>query len=154
MKEILEVMERFHQLSLGEMELEYHGIKLFLKKEKKIESQNILRKDSDLQITGENSNREVLPNSQEEESVSEEKRYLLENLVTSPLAGTFYRASAPGEEPFILPGQKVKKGEILGVIEAMKMMNEIVAEKDGIVEEILVEDETMVEFEQPLIVIR
>ena len=154
MKEILEVMERFHQLSLGEMELEYHGIKLFLKKEKKIESQNILRKDSDLKITGDNCNREVLPNSQEEESVSEEKRYLLENLVTSPLSGTFYRASAPGEEPFILPGQKVKKGEILGVIEAMKMMNEIVAEKDGIVEEILVEDETMVEFEQPLIVIR
>ena len=146
MKEILELMESFHQLSIGEMELEYHGIRLSLKKEKAMEE--IVQTEDN----PEKDKREAFGQRQEKK----EKPHFLteENLVTAPLAGTFYRASAPGETPFVLPGQKVKKGEVLGVLEAMKMMNEILASKDGVVGEILVEDETMVEYEQPLIVIK
>ena len=149
MKEILELMESFHQLSIGEMELEYHGIRLSLKKEKAMEEM-VQTEDN----PGKNKREEREPFGQMQEK--KEKPHFLteENLVTAPLAGTFYRASAPGETPFVLPGQKVKKGEVLGVLEAMKMMNEILASKDGVVEEILVEDETMVEYEQPLIVIK
>lgn len=68
----------------------------------------------------------------------------------SPLVGTFYSASSPEAEPFVKPGDTVKKGQVLGIIEAMKLMNEIEAEKDGIVEAVLVENEQMVEYGQPL----
>ena len=74
-------------------------------------------------------------------------------VVTAPFVGTFYRASAPGAEPFVKIGQSVKKGDVIGIIEAMKMMNEIVATCDGTVTEIYVDDETLVEFGQALICI-
>ena len=70
--------------------------------------------------------------------------------VKAPLVGTFYRASAPGERPFVRIGQSVKEGETVGIIEAMKLMNEITAPCAGIIENILVEDETLVEYGQPL----
>ncbi|EHA14900.1 acetyl-CoA carboxylase biotin carboxyl carrier protein [Halomonas sp. HAL1] len=73
--------------------------------------------------------------------------------VTSPMVGTFYRASAPGDMPFIEVGQKVKKGETLCVVEAMKMMNQIEADQDGVIEAILVEDGEPVEFDQPMLII-
>ena len=70
--------------------------------------------------------------------------------IKSPLVGIFYRASSPEKEPFVKVGDSVKKGQVLGLIEAMKLMNEIEAEKDGIVEAILVENEQMVEYGQVL----
>ena len=73
-----------------------------------------------------------------------------EIMVKAPFVGTFYRASAPGERPFVRIGQTVKKGETLGIIEAMKMMNEITAPCDGIVQNIFTEDESLVEYDQPL----
>ncbi len=72
------------------------------------------------------------------------------NLVKSPLVGTFYQASSPDAEPYVKVGDKVKKGQILGIIEAMKLMNEIESEFDGTVEEILVSNEEVVEYGQPL----
>ncbi len=71
-------------------------------------------------------------------------------VLKSPLVGTFYRSSSPETEPFVRAGDQVKKGQVLGIIEAMKLMNEIEAEKDGIVEAVLVENEQMVEYGQPL----
>ncbi len=73
--------------------------------------------------------------------------------ITSPFVGTFYRAPGPGAEPFVTVGQQVKKGEVLCIIEAMKLMNEIEAESAGTVAEILVENGKPVEFDQPLIVL-
>ena len=74
--------------------------------------------------------------------------------VKAPLVGTFYSASAPDEAPFIQVGDVVKKGQTLGIIEAMKLMNEIECEYDGVVEKILVENGQMVEYGQPLFVIK
>lgn len=68
--------------------------------------------------------------------------------IVSPLVGVFYRSPAAGEKPFVSIGDKVKKGQVLGIIEAMKMMNEIESEYDGVVEEILVENEGKVEYGQ------
>ena len=76
------------------------------------------------------------------------------NMVKAPLVGTFYTSSAPGETPFVKVGDTVKKGQVLGIIEAMKLMNEIESEYDGVVEAVLAENERMVEYEQPLFVIR
>lgn len=68
------------------------------------------------------------------------------SVVKSPLVGTYYAASSPENPPFVKVGDKVSKGQILGIVEAMKLMNEIESEFDGTVKEILVENEQMVEF--------
>lgn len=71
-------------------------------------------------------------------------------MVKAPLVGIFYEAPAPGEEPFVKDGQKVKKGDVLCVIEAMKMMNELKADVDGTVKKVDVKDGDAVEFGQVL----
>lgn len=73
-----------------------------------------------------------------------------DKVVTSPLVGTFYNASSPDAAPFVQAGDTVKKGQVLGIIEAMKLMNEIESEYDGVVEAVLVNNEEVVEYGQPL----
>ena len=75
------------------------------------------------------------------------------NHILSPMVGTFYRASSPTTPPFAEIGQNVKVGQILCIIEAMKLMNQIEADKAGTIKEILVNDGAPVEFGQPLFVI-
>ena len=70
--------------------------------------------------------------------------------ITSPMVGTFYRAAAPGEEPFVEVGNNVKVGQTICILEAMKLMNEIESEFNAEIIEILVENETPVEFGQVL----
>ena len=71
-------------------------------------------------------------------------------LVKSPLGGTFYNAPSPDSPAYVKVGDTVKKGQILGIIEAMKLMNEIESDYDGVVTEILIKNEETVEFGQPL----
>lgn len=75
------------------------------------------------------------------------------NEMKSPLVGTFYNAPSPEAEPFVKVGDSVKKGQTLGIIEAMKLMNEIECEYDGVVKEILVDNMDMVEYGQTLFII-
>jgi acetyl-CoA carboxylase biotin carboxyl carrier protein len=70
--------------------------------------------------------------------------------IKSPMVGTFYRQSAPGAKPFVELGQAVKTGETVCIIEAMKLLNEIEADADGVIKEILVENGQPVEYGQPL----
>lgn len=71
----------------------------------------------------------------------------------SPMAGTFYRSPAPGEPPFVKVGDEVKKGQVVCIIEAMKLMNEIEADKSGTIVEIIAEDAKPVSVDTPLFVI-
>lgn len=73
-----------------------------------------------------------------------------DKVVTSPLVGTFYASASPETDAFVKAGDTVKKGQVLGIIEAMKLMNEIESEYDGVVEAILVNNEEVVEYGQPL----
>lgn len=73
--------------------------------------------------------------------------------IVSPFVGTFYRAPAPGADPYVREGQSVKRGDVLCVIEAMKLMNEIEAENSGKIVSILVENGQPVEFGEPLFII-
>lgn len=75
------------------------------------------------------------------------------NKIISPLVGTFYSAQTPNDDPMVKVGDTVKKGQVIGIIEAMKLMNEIECEYDGVVKEILVNNEELVEYGQPLFVI-
>ena len=75
------------------------------------------------------------------------------NSITSPMVGTYYSAPSPTAKPFVSIGQQVKEGDTIGIIEAMKIMNQIEADQSGVVVNILVKDGDAVEFGQPLIVI-
>lgn len=76
-----------------------------------------------------------------------------EHVVKAPIVGTFYRAPSPDAEPFVEVGDSVSEGDVLCIIEAMKLMNEIECETSGTIQEILVENAEPVEFDQPLFVI-
>ena len=69
----------------------------------------------------------------------------------APLVGTYYAAPSPESEPFVTVGKRVKKGDVLMIIESMKLMNEVLCEQDGIVAEILVQNGDAVEFDQPIL---
>ena len=75
------------------------------------------------------------------------------HIVRSPMVGTVYLASAPGAKPFVEIGRSVKAGDVLCIVEAMKMMNQIEADKAGVIKECLVDNGLPVEFDQPLFVI-
>ena len=162
MKDVYELMELFNSLSIQEMELEYHGMKIAMRKEAAENNEVQIVQSEPKVFSVEVPAKEIISKSESlnwkeeiERKKAREKEIEREvgEVVKAPLAGTFYRSPAPGETPYVSVGQKVKAGQVLGIIEAMKMMNEILASEDGVVEEILVEDESMVEYGQPLIVI-
>lgn len=76
-----------------------------------------------------------------------------ELVITSPMIGTFYASPSPGEPPFVQEGDEVEVGQVIGIIEAMKIMNEITSEHDGVISRILVKNAQAVEYGQPLVYI-
>lgn len=76
-----------------------------------------------------------------------------DNALTSPMVGTFYRSSSPEADPYVEVGSTVKKGDTLCIVEAMKLLNEIEADRDGTIKKILVENAQPVEFGEPLFII-
>ncbi|MCM1578428.1 MAG: biotin/lipoyl-binding protein [Ruminococcus sp.] len=73
--------------------------------------------------------------------------------VKAPVVGTYYAAPAPGKPPFVTVGQRIKKGDVIMIIETMKLMNEIQSDVDGVVEKILVKDGQAVEYDQPIMIV-
>lgn len=88
-----------------------------------------------------------------ETSAAAEGPALNGHVIKSPMVGTFYRAPSPSSPAFVEVGQHVKKGDVVCIVEAMKMMNQIEADKSGVIEAILIEDAQPVEFDQPLFTI-
>lgn len=131
-QDIYQLMERFEASSLTEMNLEMEGAKVVLK-----------RDGEPLRVQPVSA---VCTNEVTEKTDAE----VLGTPVEAPLVGTFYAAPSPEEAPFVSIGSKVKKGDVVGIIEAMKMMNEIIAPCDGTIEAIEVENGQMVEFHQIL----
>lgn len=76
------------------------------------------------------------------------------NVVKSPIVGTFYAAPSPEKPAFVKVGDKVKKGDVIMIIESMKLMNEVQSDFDGVVEKILVSDGQAVEYDQPIMIIK
>lgn len=124
---------------LSSFQMENDGVKISMKKN---------------MITSENVQKMPMPAAADGQMIGEEEKIPEGNMVKAPLVGTFYTSSAPGEQCFVKVGDTVKKGQVLGIIEAMKLMNEIESEYDGVVEAVLAENEQMVEYGQPLFVIR
>lgn len=88
-------------------------------------------------------------------TVNDEKENISVNgsTINSPLVGVFYSAASPDDDAFVSVGDTVKKGQVVGIVEAMKLMNEIESDYDGVVTDILVDNEQMVEYGQPMFVI-
>ncbi|MCK7459666.1 acetyl-CoA carboxylase biotin carboxyl carrier protein [Idiomarina aminovorans] len=96
---------------------------------------------------------QAAPTSQPEASAEPASEEVSGHIVRSPMVGTFYESPSPDAKPFVTVGSRVNAGETLCIIEAMKMMNQIEADKSGVVKQILVDNEEPVEFDQPLFII-
>lgn len=129
LKEIVDLITAVSKSSLSEFSLQEGNLKLTLKAEQ-------LKNDSISPVPSVLSN-EIKNNHQ----------------IISPLVGTFYNSPSPEAEPFVKIGDKVKKGQTIAIIEAMKLMNEIEADYEGTVTDILVTNESVVEYGQPLFTI-
>jgi acetyl-CoA carboxylase biotin carboxyl carrier protein len=146
-KGIQELIKTVSDSKLTLVELETEGIKIKLEKR-----QEQVFVDRIQEVVKSVAVAEQLPAAREEvktiEKVQEVKKE--GTLVTSPIVGTFYASPGPDAKAFVSVGSKVKKGDVLCIIEAMKLMNEIVSEVDGEVAEVLASNEQMVEYGQPL----
>ena len=151
-KNIIELMKAVSENGLTCFELEQGDTRITMKREKKTVLQTEMAvQEIPVSLTSEDA-------SLAEKKVSE-KSAAMENvhsdrIVMSPLVGTFYSSPAPDADDYVKVGDHVKKGQVIGIVEAMKLMNEIESDYDGVVEAILVKNEETVEYGQPLFRIR
>ena len=152
------LIEKISSSDIQEFSLEGEDFKLEIKRNlfnnnqssnNYLATQNSLEKQQIIATQNSSSDNIALANMAEPAQVSPPGRSDLVE-ITSPMVGTFYRASAPGEEPFVELGTKVKVGQTICILEAMKLMNEIESEFNAEIVEILVENGTPVEFGQVL----
>ena len=113
----------------------------------------VIKKNKKKFVTGEIQSAPVLQSVSFEALSEKENTKVSGHTVTSPLVGTFYSAPSPDAPSFVNVGDRVKKGQVIGIIEAMKLMNELESDFDGVIKEILVKDEDVVEFGQPLFIL-
>lgn len=144
---IKELIGEFKDSDLTRLKLNLEGFELELEREKEVTFASAPVQMTTPLLAN-------MPTSTTEVNINTETSKKAGHEVIAPLVGTFYLSSAPGKEHFVKVGSKVKKGDIVCIIEAMKLMNEVEADKDGTIAQILVENESMVEFGQPLFVIQ
>jgi acetyl-CoA carboxylase biotin carboxyl carrier protein len=116
-----------------------------------LESLEVISKDATIKLKN-RQNTQV--KNVEQESAPQKEKTTVETdnkiIIKSPMVGVFYSSPSPDSDPFVKVGDKVKKGDVLCIIEAMKLLNDITADRDGEIAEICVEDGQAVEFAQPL----
>ena len=158
LKEVRELIKILEKSGLSELEIEEEGRRIRLSKETVAAPAAMpfminpgLEAPAMMPATAQ----ESVP-AQALAPVSEKEDALDEGLITidSPMVGTFYSCSAPGEPPFVLPGDTVEADQAVCIVEAMKIMNEVAAKEAGVIEKILVENAEPVEFGQPLFAVR
>jgi acetyl-CoA carboxylase biotin carboxyl carrier protein len=152
-EQIKELIKSIDESSLRIFELESDGIKLKLSKNKEAFKESL--KENSKEIIS-SDNKVVASNIPEEKEEAKEDSNKIENFksIKSPLVGTYYSSGTPGGKPYVEVGTKVKKGEVLCIVEAMKIMNEITAEEDCEILEVLRSDEEIVEFGMELFKIK
>lgn len=128
LKELEEIISLFSKNNLTHLEVAEDGTRICLKKEGSIPVPTVVQE---------------LPTTME----------LSGTPVKAPMVGVFYTASSPDSDPFVTVGSKVEKGDVIGLIEAMKMMNEIIAPASGVIQSILVENEALVSYDDSLFII-
>ena len=144
LKDVYELLDKFDGSACCEMELNLNGMQLSLKKYSSIAVPSGLNNASGL-------NNVVAGNTQTQaEQVTDNESAGDAVEIKAPLVGTFYQAPGPDDQPYVKVGQQVKKGDVVGIIEAMKLMNEVVAPQDGVILSIDATDGNMVQYGQVL----
>lgn len=143
-KEVERLIQIFEASSLSELSLELGNGRLSMKKGGVVQGA--------VQSTASEVSRDKSAEPAEEKTAGTKQGD--KKVIKAPFVGTFYRALGPAEKPFVEVGQQVKKGDVVGIVEAMKLMNEITATEDGIVESIEAEDESLVAYGDVLICLR
>lgn len=161
-KEVKELLEQFDQSSLTEFNFRKETFDLFMSKNKITQNrgaignegnnQNVTISPSEIQVTTEPTATQPVVSETVKESSSKQLDQNLEEII-SPIVGVAYLKPAPDKENFKQVGDSVKKGEVVCIIEAMKLMNEITATVDGVIAEILIDNESIVEYNQPLMTV-
>ena len=141
-EEIMSLWDRFETSKATRLEIEKDDFRFCLRKE---EHRTIVMPSTGNTVSG-----AVLDHSSPVDSQVEATP---DNAILAPLAGTFYRAPSPEAKEFVEVGQMVHKGDVIGIIEAMKLYNEVQADKDGVIKEILAQNGQLVEYHQPLMTI-
>lgn len=156
-KNIKELMDIFNSSELSSLSLKQKDFSLILeKKMNSPENSPEVKRSANIDINNDIDNSKKNKNA----NVSSENKYIPEHdedekssnclSIKSPLVGVFYHRGAPEKEPFVKIGIIVKKGDVIGVIEAMKMINEIKSPYDGKITKIIAQDEQLVSFDQTL----
>ncbi|MCI0469623.1 MAG: acetyl-CoA carboxylase biotin carboxyl carrier protein [Nitrospirae bacterium] len=140
--DLKQLIEMLKETDITELQVEQEGMKVKLRREKFFGHLDIHPQAHPAQLLKEDFKIET--------NVESEKGLFT---VTSPLVGTFYRSPSPEANPFIETGATIKKGQVLCIVEAMKLMNEIESEIDGVVVRILVESGHPVEYGEPLFLV-
>ena len=138
LEDLRELIELLKDSDITELQIDKEGTKVKIKRERFLHSLELPVHKPSLQ--------EKIAAETEEEA----QRLVT---ITSPIVGTFYRASSPEANPFVEFGAKVSKGQVLCIVEAMKLMNEIESDVDGIIVKVLVENGQPVEYGEPLFLI-
>lgn len=145
--DIYGIIDKFDASGCSELNLEMNGVCLGLKKTMHEAICDVPVKKDIVRINTEQE--QTVTTIQDVQPQSDE--HIKE--IKAPLVGTFYTAAGPDEEPFVKPGQSVHAGDVIGIIEAMKLMNEVTADCDGTVKEVAAENGTKVEYGQPLVIL-
>ena len=139
LKQILQLIDAVSGSSLDKIEYEENGSKLSLEKGKE-----------PVIMTQVAENEEMSQALKPSAEIQKEEKESIGQIVKSPLVGTFYAAPAEDADPFVKTGDKIKQGQVLAIVEAMKLMNDIESEYEGEIAEIYVENGQSVEYGQPL----
>ena len=147
LKEIKEMINLMNENDLMELEVEREGTKIKIKKSSAEISSPVIRPSTEYRVESQG------PSSKSAEAVSDAAANKKNNDIASPMVGTFYRAPSPEAPPFVDVGQIVEVGQVVCIVEAMKLMNEIKSELRGKVVKVAVENAEPVEFGQTLFVV-
>ena len=159
-EDILKLIDKLENSSIIKVVIDEEGTKVKISKESKVIVQEVGKEAvSSSRVPMVATPAQVAPVApvpivSVEEKASEDKGEAGYGYITSPIVGTFYGASSPNADPYVKIGSEVKAGQVVCILEAMKLMNEIESEIEGEIVEILVQNEEMVEFGQKLFKVR
>lgn len=157
-QDVFNIMDRFEGSCMNEMELELDGAKIVFRKGAAGNMTNMPAVNTVMsQVSSEPVAAQSSVNSSKSQSVEqkEENNAPVDGVeIKAKVAGTFYRAKSPDSEPYIQPGQKIKEGDVIGMIEAMKMMNEITSTVSGEVVSIVANNEDIVGYDDVLVIVK
>ena len=139
--EIKQLIELLKETDITEIQIEREGAKLKIKREKYLSSFEAISSAKKSEVAA--------PKETKAEAAEESKLVT----ITSPIVGIFHRSPSPESQPFVEIGTTVKKGQVLCIVEAMKLMNEIESDTEGVISKILVENGQPVEYGEPLFLI-